>query len=194
MITADGYRAAEIIKNISLLDPSKRFIPGKTLLFFDEMQDFPNISTALKFFCIDGRFDVICSGSMLGLNYKQIESNSVGYKIDWEMTSMDFEEFLWAKGYGEDFICDMLDHMKKMVPFGEVQRSVYSALFMDFCILFFLGGGVRLCASISRREHSKDLWKCSASLSGIIRRMSVSMPMEWIRPAFLMCLIRSPAS
>ena len=138
MITADGYRAAEIIKNISLLDPSKRFIPGKTLLFFDEMQDFPNISTALKFFCIDGRFDVICSGSMLGLNYKQIESNSVGYKIDWEMTSMDFEEFLWAKGYGEDFICDMLDHMKKMVPFGEVQRSVYSALFMDFCIL---GGG-----------------------------------------------------
>ena len=93
MITADGYRAAEIIKNISLLDPSKRFIPGKTLLFFDEMQDFPNISTALKFFCIDGRFDVICSGSMLGLNYKQIESNSVGYKIDWEMTSMDFEEF-----------------------------------------------------------------------------------------------------
>ena len=135
MITADGYRAAEIIKNISLLDPSKRFIPGKTLLFFDEMQDFPNISTALKFFCIDGRFDVICSGSMLGLNYKQIESNSVGYKIDWEMTSMDFEEFLWAKGYGEDFICDMLDHMKKMVPFGEVQRSVYSALFMDFCIL-----------------------------------------------------------
>ena len=135
MITADGYRAAEIIKNISLLDPSKRFIPGKTLLFFDEMQDFPNISTALKFFCIDGRFDVICSGSMLGLNYKQIESNSVGYKIDWEMASMDFEEFLWAKGYGEDFICDMLDHMKKMVPFGEVQRSVYSALFMDFCIL-----------------------------------------------------------
>ena len=135
MITADGYRAAEIIKNISLLDPSKRFIPGKTLLFFDEMQDFPNISTALKFFCIDGRFDVICSGSMLGLNYKQIESNSVGYKIDWEMTSMDFEEFLWAKGYGEVFICDMLDHMKKMVPFGEVQRSVYSALFMDFCIL-----------------------------------------------------------
>ena len=57
------------------------------------------------------------------------------------MASMDFEEFLWAKGYGEDFICDMLDHMKKMVPFGEVQRSVYSALFMDFCILFFLGGG-----------------------------------------------------
>lgn len=50
MITADGYRAAEIIKNISMLDPSKRFIPGKTLLFFDEMQDFPDISTALKFF------------------------------------------------------------------------------------------------------------------------------------------------
>ena len=156
MITADGYRAAEIIKNISLLDPSKRFIPGKTLLFFDEMQDFPNISTALKFFCIDGRFDVICSGSMLGLNYKQIESNSVGYKIDWEMASMDFEEFLWAKGYGEDFICDMLDHMKKMVPFGEVQRSVYSALFMDFCILFFFGGGCG-CAPVYREGNIRRI-------------------------------------
>ena len=141
MITADGYRAAEIIKNISLLDPSKRFIPGKTLLFFDEMQDFPNISTALKFFCIDGRFDVICSGSMLGLNYKQIESNSVGYKIDWEMTSMDFEEFLWAKGYGEDFICDMLDHMKKwyrLEKYSEV-CTVLSLWISASC--FFWGGG-----------------------------------------------------
>jgi len=58
------------------------FLPGKTLLFFGELQEFPNIATALKYFCIDGRFDVICSGSMLGINYRKIESNSVGYKTD----------------------------------------------------------------------------------------------------------------
>ena len=63
-ICADGYRAQNIIKNISLIDPTKRFVPGKTLIFFDEIQSFPNIATALKFFKEDGRFDVICSGSL----------------------------------------------------------------------------------------------------------------------------------
>ena len=94
MITADGYGTAEIIKNISRLDPSKKFIAGETLIFFDELQAFPQIATALKFFVQDGRFDVICSGSLLGINYRQIESNSVGYKIDVQMYSMYFEEFL----------------------------------------------------------------------------------------------------
>jgi len=82
-ITADGYKTDDIIKNISRIDPAKHFSKRDTLLFFDELQDFPEISTALKFFCIDGRFDVICSGSMLGINYKRIESNSVGYKTDY---------------------------------------------------------------------------------------------------------------
>lgn len=82
-----------------MLDTSKIFEPQKTIIFFDELQDFPEIATALKFFKFDGRFDVICSGSMLGINYKRIESNSVGYKTDYEMYSLDFEEFLWAKGH-----------------------------------------------------------------------------------------------
>ena len=89
MITADGYKADDIIKNISRMDPSKRFIEGETLIFFDELQEFPEIATALKFFKIDGRFDVICSGSMLGINYRKIESNSVGYNSDYEMFSLD---------------------------------------------------------------------------------------------------------
>lgn len=135
MITADGYKADDIIKNISRMDPSKRFIEGETLIFFDELQEFPEIATALKFFKIDGRFDVICSGSMLGINYRKIESNSVGYKTDYEMFSLDFEEFLWAKGYDECFVEDMLEHMRNLTPFNEVQMSVCSSLFLDYCIL-----------------------------------------------------------
>ena len=73
--------------NKGLIDPTKKFVPEKTLIFFDEITEFPEIATSLKFFCIDGRFDVICSGSMLGVNYKKIESNSVGYKKDYEMFS-----------------------------------------------------------------------------------------------------------
>ncbi len=135
MIVTNGYKPEDIIKNISLLDPSKKFISKKTLLFFDELQEFPEIATALKFFHIDSRFDVICSGSMLGINYKRIESNSVGYKTDYEMFSLDFEEFLWAKGYDDSFISDLLEHMKLLKPLSEVQMAVFHSLFMDFCIL-----------------------------------------------------------
>ncbi|MBE6747044.1 MAG: ATP-binding protein [Ruminococcaceae bacterium] len=134
-ITDDGFKVESIIKNISRIDPSKRFIEHKTLIFFDELQDFPQIATALKFFKLDGRFDVICSGSLLGINYKQIESNSVGYKTDYEMFSMDFEEFLWAKGYGNDFIDDILNHMQTLTPFNNLEMSLLSDLFLDFSIL-----------------------------------------------------------
>ena len=96
MILSDGYAVEDIVKNISMIDTSKKFIAGNTLLIFDELQEFPDIATALKAFKIDGRFDVICSGSLLGSNYRKIHSNSVGYKTDYEMFSMDFEEFLWA--------------------------------------------------------------------------------------------------
>ena len=135
MIVADGYKTDDIIKNISRIDPSKRFGANRTLIFFDELQEFPEISTALKFFAIDGRFDVICSSSLLGVNYKKIESNSVGYKTDYEMRSMDFEEFLWAKGYDDSFINDLLDHMIRLKPFNDVLLGVCNSLFLDFCII-----------------------------------------------------------
>lgn len=134
-ITEDGYKTEDIIKNISRIDPSKRFVSGETLIFFDELQEFPEISTSLKFFKIDGRFDVICSGSLLGIQYHRIESNSVGYKTDYEMHSLDFEEFLWAKGYDASFADDLLDHMRQQTPLNEVTMSVCSEMFLDYCIL-----------------------------------------------------------
>ena len=80
------------------------------------MQEFPEIATALKFFAQEGQFDVICNGSMMGIHYGRIESNSVGYKTDYEMYSLDFEEFLWAKGYEESVSEDLLAHMKEEKP------------------------------------------------------------------------------
>lgn len=134
-IVEDGYKTEDIIRNISRIDPSKKFEEGETLIIFDELQEYPEIATSLKFFNMDGRFDVICSGSLLGIHYKRIESNSVGYKIDYNMYSMDFEEFLWAKGYDDIAIEDMLWHMKVQKPFNDVEMQVYSNLFLDFCIL-----------------------------------------------------------
>lgn len=135
LITEDGYKAEDIIRNISRMDPSKQFEPDETILIFDEMQEYPEISTSLKFFKMDGRFDVICSGSLLGIHYRRIESNSVGYKTDYEMTSLDFEEFLWAKGYDDAAIREMLWHMETLTPFNQTEMQVFSNLFLDYCIL-----------------------------------------------------------
>lgn len=142
-IIADGFHTADIVKNISRIDPGKRFLPGETLILFDELQEFPEIATALKFFSQDGRFDVICSGSLLGISYRRIESNSVGYKLDYQMYSMDFEEFLWAKGYDDGVIVDMLEHMIQGKAFGETELTVFQSLFLDYCILGGLPGVVR---------------------------------------------------
>ena len=133
-ITHDGYGTDDIIKNISLLDPEKKFIPGDTLIFFDELQEFPEISTALKFFREDGRFDVICSGSLLGIQYKRIESISVGNKTDHLMHSMDFEEFLWAKGYA-NAAEDIYNKMLGITAFTKSEYETFSGLFLDYCIL-----------------------------------------------------------
>lgn len=135
MITGDGYGADHIIKNISRIDPSKRFTAETTIIIFDELQEFPEIAASLKFFAIDGRFDVICSGSLLGIQYRRIESNSVGYKTNYEMHSMDFEEFLWSKNYDTDFIETIYDHMKNCAPFSALDMTILNELFLDYCIL-----------------------------------------------------------
>lgn len=133
----DGYEVDTIIKNISLLDPSLKFISNNTLFFFDELQECPSCATSLKFFKQDGRYDVICSGSLMGINYHEIESNSVGYKEDYEMHSMDFEEFLWAKGYTDEFIESMYQHMLEVNPFSDLELET---LFNIFCEYMTLGG------------------------------------------------------
>lgn len=134
-IFADGYEVDSIIKNITLLNPTLVFVPHETLLFFDELQEYPDCATSLKSFKQDGRYDVICSGSLMGLYYQQIESNSVGYKTDYEMYSLDFEEFLWAKGYDEHFIDDLYQHMVELKPLSNMQMDVLGGLFSDYMIL-----------------------------------------------------------
>jgi len=134
-ITSDGYEVEQVLRNITLIDPSKRFIAGETLVLFDEIQEYPDIATTLKAFRLDGRFDVICSGSLLGINYRKIHSNSVGNKQDYEMFSMDFEEFLWAKGYPDTTVMEMLSHMSDHRPFSDTEYMVFRGLFLDYCVL-----------------------------------------------------------
>ena len=127
-----GYEVDAIIKNISLLEPSWKFIPNKTLIFFDELQKCPDCATSLKSFNEDRRYDVICSGSLMGIYYEEIESNAVGNKEDFEMHSMDFEEFLWARGFAESQVEDLYTHMASLTPFSELELSTYMDVFRDY--------------------------------------------------------------
>ena len=131
----DGYEVDTILKNISLKNPDFKFIPGETLIFFDELQACIDCATSLKSFNLDRRFDVICSGSLMGISYNQIESNSVGNKIDYNMYSMDFEEFLWAKGYKEEQIEDLYKCMLEMKPLSNIQYEVMMSNFKEYMVI-----------------------------------------------------------
>lgn len=136
LIVQDGYGADDVVSAISRIESSFRFPKGrKTLIFFDEIQEFPDIATTLKFFAENGEYDVICSGSLLGVHYKRITSNSVGFKIDCDMHSLDFEEFLWARGYGEDLADELLAAMRERKALKASTFGAVRGLFLDYCTL-----------------------------------------------------------
>jgi len=146
----DGYDVNTILKNITMLNPSSKLIPGKTLLFFDELQKCPNCATSLKSFCQDGRYDVICSGSLMGIYYEEIESNAVGFKEDYQMHSLDFEEFLWAKGYSEEQVEDLYQHMDTLTPFSQLEMDTLMGHFKDY---MSIGGMPEVVAMFVRNGH-----------------------------------------
>ena len=108
----------EIYKRISLQLLGVKFIEGETLIFLDEIQHCPNARTAIKFLAQDNRYDVISSGSLLGLHYKEIVSIPVGYEKQIDMYALDFEEFLWAYGYDDIAIKNLKEYFlsKEKIP------------------------------------------------------------------------------
>lgn len=131
----DGFDVDTIIRNISLINPEFQFIENETLFFFDEIQDCINCATSLKSFQIDGRYDVICSGSLMGINYQEIESNSIGYKQDYEMYSLDFEEYLWAKGYKDEQIESFYKKMLNIQPLSTLEYNILLDNFREYMVL-----------------------------------------------------------
>ena len=134
-IFSTGYGVAEVTRQISFRNPQARFVAGDTLIFFDELQAYPDCATCLKFFQEDGRYDVICSGSLMGLNYQEISSNSVGYKTDMMMYALDYDEFLWAKGYSPEQLDDIYGHLVELTPFSKMEMQVFTNLFLEYAVV-----------------------------------------------------------
>ena len=98
--------------------PEKKIIPGKTLIFLDEIQECQEAVTSLKFWAIDNKYDVIVSGSLPGIDYKRASSYPVGYVDYLKMYGIDFEEFLWGMGISGDMIENLCGYLrsKTIVP------------------------------------------------------------------------------
>lgn len=134
-----SYEVDDLIKSISFAKSGFEFVPNETLIFFDEIQEQPNCITSLKSFALDKRFDVICSGSLLGINFKEynIRHIGVGYISQYEMKPMDFEEYLWAKGYKDEDINYLFKHLIDQKPF---ENSMLQSVFNHYDEFLVIGG------------------------------------------------------
>ena len=150
-----------LIKQISIRVENAQLEPYKTLIFLDEIQMCPKARTALKFFSIDKRFDVIASGSLLGINYKEVPSFPVGYIEHLEMFSLDFEEFLWANNISEKSISDLKEYYEKKEKVPTAIHSKMMELFKEYIIV---GGMPRVVTEYINTKNFAKVLKLQRSI------------------------------
>ena len=135
--------AEEILKRITAHIRDFRLIPGSTLIFLDEIQRCGNARTAIKFLAEDMRFDVISSGSLMGLTYGEDDDETtevpasvpVGYETQITMYSLDFEEFLWAYGYDDSAVSVLRSYFESGETIPEAVHQKYESLFREFMVV-----------------------------------------------------------
>ena len=129
--------SADILLRISAIT-DQPLIPGKTLIFFDEVQECKEIVTAIKFLVDEGSYRYILSGSLLGVDLKDIRSAPVGYMDIFEMYPLDFEEFALASGVSEHVIDSLRNSFSSYTP---VDAIVHEKM-MDLFRLYLIVGGM----------------------------------------------------
>ncbi len=129
---------SEIIKILNLLKPDFHFVPFETVIIFDEVQECSGARASIKPFMEEGKYDIIASGSLLGIkgyNKKYKGGPSVGFEHTVYMRSMDFEEYLWAKGISEDIIKMISESFAEKKPINDVVHSKMLEYFKEYiCI------------------------------------------------------------
>lgn len=139
-IFAGSLEKENVLKQITLYFPDMQFIPNETVIFLDEIQDCPRAITALKFLARDKRFDVIASGSLLGITYKRSRENQpssvpVGYVEHLEMHSLDFEEFLWANKIPVETIREIKTFFVDKSPVLPAMHTKMLELFREYIVV-----------------------------------------------------------
>ena len=132
----DGPLSAEsVLSRITLVIPGARIVPGKTLLFFDEIQECPAARASFKYLAQDGRCDVVGSGSLLGMRFRELSdapSLPVGYEEQVTMRPLDFEEFLWARGYDDGALDLLKPHLSTFEPISQAVHDTMMRLLREY--------------------------------------------------------------
>ena len=133
----DDLTVDNMIMALRFRFPDKKMIPGKTLIFLDEIQECEEAITSLKFWATDNQYDVIASGSLLGIEYKRASSYPVGYVDYIKMYGLDFEEFLWGQGVDAGMITSLKGFLdeRKTVP-----AAIHNQMFHLYRQYIALGG------------------------------------------------------
>lgn len=139
-IFAGSINADDIFRKLSSMFFDFKLLPGNTVIFLDEIQKCPRARTAIKPLALDGRVDVICSGSLLGLTFLNDElrrereeaSVPVGYERQLTMHSLDFEEYLWAVGCRPEVVDSLCEAFRKLVPLERIVNDRMESLFRDY--------------------------------------------------------------
>ena len=145
-IFSGSLEVSHLVMMMSALIPDAVFEAGRTVIILDEIQDCPDARTALKFFHLDGRFDVICTGSLLGVRGygKEPKSVPVGYETVIDMFPLDFEEFLWANGITAPMISILEDCLKKESPVPEALHNRFRQLLLQYVVVGGMPEAVQL--------------------------------------------------
>ena len=145
-IFSGSLEVNHLVMMMSALIPDAVFEAGTTVIILDEIQDCPDARTALKFFHLDGRFDVICTGSLLGVRGygKEPKSVPVGYETVIDMFPLDFEEFLWANGISEPMISILEECLRKESPVPEALHNRFRQLLLQYVVVGGMPEAVQL--------------------------------------------------
>lgn len=131
-VFSENLDVQSMVQALRFRFPNLTISPEKTIIILDEIQECEEAITSLKFWAIDNRFDVIASGSMLGIDYKRASSFPVGYLDFLDMYGLDFEEFLWSCGITEKLIDDLKNHFLNKTPVPQSIHSTISRLFREY--------------------------------------------------------------
>lgn len=156
----------DITMNITAMMPNVVFEEGKTCLVLDEVQDCPAARSALKFFQIDGRYDVIATGSLLGVrgygDKNDYSSIPVGYETHLNMYPLDFEEFLWACGITPEIISRIKTCLDTEQPVPEALHQRFRQLLLQYAVV----GGMPDIVNLFTESH--DIGKVLAGQRSIV--------------------------
>ena len=164
---ASGTDAKSILENMSYTEFGPLMVPGETVIIFDEIQACESAFSALKPLVLEGSYDYIASGSLLGVELSEKLLSPMGYLMIVDMYPMDFEEFLWASGIGKKQTETIRRHIRSLTPFTDFQLDRLMELFLRYLVV---GGMPEAVSTFVEKRNYSDVAKVFEDLLAILRR------------------------